>query len=91
MDKDNLRGILTRLAALRAKAQAKYEEAQREEFGDDWESESDLWFTLEYSERKRLWRCGYRVRADEATVWALVEDGSTPEGAAHAMWEELRR
>ena len=61
-----------------------------EELDDDWEAESDVWPTLEYGyDGDSRWYGGFRVREDEATVWAIRAVGRTPAAAVQAMLDEL--
>jgi hypothetical protein len=88
----NLEDLLTRLVALQPKAQEIYEVTMREEVGDDsWLPDERVWLSLEYNGGDGRWHCGFRVRDDEATVWALRSVHRTPVGAAQAVIEDLLR
>lgn len=81
--------LLTRLAGLTPTAQARWEAQQRED-DEDYApiDEESLWLTLE-RDLNGVWLCGWRVRSDEATVWAIHVAGRTPLAAAQALLDEL--
>jgi len=84
----DLDSTLTRLAAMREQAMARYLVRRREEEKDeDYDAESDFdggfWLALEEAEVG--WECGWRIRPDEATEWASIACGPTPSAAAQAL------
>lgn len=78
--KPDLDALLQRLADMNEEAQERYEQEQGQEEGEREEYEP-IWFSLEQYGH-HTWRCGWRVRPDEATEWAIKAEGRTPVEAA---------
>lgn len=86
--------VLDRLEALTSAAQKRWESEQLDEDADfEPDEDEQLWLTLECDRRHAggvfRWRCGFRVRQDEATVWAMHEFGPTKLAAAQALLTKL--
>lgn len=91
---ESLDVLLVHLGALTPQAQVLWEAAERrraEEDDDEPDTDHTLWFSLEYNPPR--WKAGFRVRDDEATVWAgrwspeqlMMRAGPTPAVAAAAL------
>lgn len=85
-----LEAMLYRLSRHTLTAQQRWEAQQRAEndYADDEEIEGDLWLSLE-QDLRGVWLCGWRVRVDEATTWALHEAGSAASAAAERLLQRF--
>ena len=80
--------LLRELAARGEEARVRYIAQRRKEAEDeDYDPESDFdggfWLTLK--EAPMEWECGWQIRPNEATEWAIVATGATPTAAAQAL------
>lgn len=87
----SLESLLKELANLTEEAHEQHN-TKREQEDEDWEvnEDEDPWFSLEHLPYTNTWRCGYRVRPDEATEWTFYGEGSTPLLAAQELQKLIK-
>lgn len=87
---ERLDTILRRLAELTPQAQQRYEAETYDEDTPDILIEQ-VWLSLEEWYDGGTWRCGWRVKPDEATEWTIHADGFSPTEAAAKLLREMGR
>lgn len=87
---DTLETLLLQLSKTKEQAEHIYAEvAFEEEYEPDFDGEDTLWLGLQL-DRDGMWSCGWLVRIDELTDWAVVERGATATMAAMALLENMK-